>query len=87
MILLKKKLLEIAERIRANVEETYFEGEENQPQVKLTTSIGLSIFPDKAKDEVELIKSADDALYRAKFFNKNRVETYISILDEFKEKY
>lgn len=81
----EKEALEIAERIRANVEETYFEGEENQPKGKITTSIGVSVFPDKAKDEVELIKSADDALYRAKFFNKNRVETYISILDDLKK--
>ena len=81
----EKEALEIAERIRANVEETYFEGEENQPKGKITTSIGVSVFPDKAKDEVELIKSADDALYRAKFFNKNRVEKYISILDDLKK--
>lgn len=77
--------IKIAENIRANVENTYFEGEENQPQGKITASIGLSIFPDKAKDEIELIKSADDALYRAKFFNKNRVEIYTSILDELKK--
>jgi diguanylate cyclase (GGDEF)-like protein len=74
----------IAEKIRAGIEETYFEGEENQPNGKLTVSIGLSVYPDKAKSDVELIKSADDALYRAKFFNKNRVETYSSILDELK---
>lgn len=81
----EKETLEIAERIRANVEETYFDGEENQPKGKITASIGISIFPDKAKDELELIKSADDALYRAKFFNKNRVETYTSILDDLKK--
>lgn len=81
----EKEALEIAEKIRANIEETYFEGEENQPKGKITASIGISIFPDKAKDEIELIKSADDALYRAKFFNKNRVETYTSILDDLKK--
>ncbi|SCJ98916.1 Probable diguanylate cyclase YcdT [uncultured Clostridium sp.] len=81
----EKETLGIAERIRANVEETYFDGEENQPKGKITASIGISIFPDKAKDELELIKSADDALYRAKFFNKNRVETYTSILDDLKK--
>lgn len=81
----EKETLEVAERIRANVEETYFDGEENQPKGKITASIGISVFPDKAKDELELIKSADDALYRAKFFNKNRVETYTSILDDLKK--
>lgn len=74
----------IAERLRGKIESEYFEGEENQPNGKVTTSIGVSVYPDKAKDEVELIKSADDALYRAKFFKKNRVEAYTSILDEIK---
>ena len=74
----------IAENIRKKVESTYFKGEENQPNGKLTVSIGISVYPDKAKDDVELIKSADDAHYRAKFFNKNRVEIYSSILDDLK---
>jgi diguanylate cyclase (GGDEF)-like protein len=81
----EKDAILVAEAIRKNVEETYFEGEENQPNGKLTVSIGISVYPEKAKDDVELIKSADDALYRAKFFNKNRVETYTSILDELKK--
>jgi diguanylate cyclase (GGDEF)-like protein len=75
----------IAESIRKEIEETYFDGEENQPNGKITASIGISVYPDKAKNDVELIKSADDALYRAKFFNKNRVESYTSILDELKQ--
>lgn len=77
--------VKIAEDIRKLVEETYFEGEENQPNGKITVSIGISVYPDKSKDDMELIKSADDALYRAKFFNKNRIETYTSILDELKK--
>lgn len=76
--------INIAELIRGKIEESYFEGEENQPNGKLTVSIGISVYPYKAKSDIELIKSADDALYRAKFFNKNRVETYTSILDELK---
>jgi diguanylate cyclase (GGDEF)-like protein len=75
----------IAETIRKEIEETYFEGEENQPNGKITVSLGVSVYPDKAKTDVDLIKSADDALYRAKFFNKNRVESYTSILDELKQ--
>ena len=80
----EKGATEIAEKIRYSIENTYFYGQQNQPNKNLTVSIGISVYPDKATNEFELIKSADDALYRAKFFNKNRVETYVSILDELK---
>lgn len=81
----EKVALKIAEKLRCIIENSYFEGEENQPNGKLTASFGISVYPNKAKNDMELIKSADDALYRAKFFNKNRVEAYTSILDEIKE--
>ncbi|WP_291570069.1 diguanylate cyclase [Clostridium sp. UBA4548] len=81
----ENEVIKIGEHIRRNIETTYFEGEENQPNGKLTVSVGISVFPDKAKNDIDLIKSADDALYRAKFFNKNRVEIYTSILDELKQ--
>ncbi|MGL5087815.1 MAG: diguanylate cyclase, partial [Clostridium sp.] len=74
----------IANELRLLIEKTKFYGEENQPKGKLTVSMGVSVYPNKAKTDIELIKSADDALYRAKFFNKNRVETYTSILDGLK---
>jgi len=80
----EKEAISLAELVRSKIEKTYFQGEENQPNDKLTVSIGISIYPEKAKKEIELVKSADDALYRAKFFDKNRVETYTSILDELK---
>ncbi|AKL94662.1 GGDEF/HD domain containing protein [Clostridium aceticum] len=75
----------IGERIRSTIDLMPFKGEENLPKKKLTVSIGVSCFPDKAKTKAELINSADDALYRAKFFNKNRVEVYYSVLEELKE--
>ena len=80
----EENAIKLSEELRSKIEKTYFQGEENQPNGKLTVSIGISIYPDKAKNDVELVKSADDALYRAKFFDKNRVETYTSILDELK---
>lgn len=73
----------IAENIHKNIENEYFYGQESQPNGNLTVSIGVSVFPDKSADDVELIKSADDALYRAKLF-KNRVERYSSVLEELK---
>jgi diguanylate cyclase (GGDEF)-like protein/putative nucleotidyltransferase with HDIG domain len=80
----EKQAMDVAEHLRGIIESTYFENEESQPKGKVTASMGVSVYPDKSRNDVELIKSADDALYRAKFFNKNRVEAYTSILDEIK---
>ena len=80
----EEEALDVAENLRKEIENSHFDGEENQPNGKLTVSIGVSVYPDKAQNDIDLIKSADDALYRAKFFYKNRVEAYVSILDEIK---
>lgn len=81
----KEEGLIIGEKVRQKIQDTYIVGQENQPTGNLTISVGLATYPDNAKDDTELIKSADDALYRAKFFNKNRVEVYASVLDEIKQ--
>jgi diguanylate cyclase (GGDEF)-like protein/putative nucleotidyltransferase with HDIG domain len=81
----EKEAIRIAEQIRSTIEKTYFSGQENQPNGNLTVSLGISTYPNKAKSDLDLIKSADDALYRAKFFNRNRVEIYSSILDDLKK--
>ena len=80
----EEEALDVAENLRKEIENSHFDGEENQPNGRLTVSMGVSVYPDKAQNDIELIKSADDALYRAKFFYKNRVEAYVSILDEIK---
>ena len=61
-----------------------FYGQEYLPTENLTVSVGVSEYPGKAKDSNELVAQADEALYRAKFFRKNRVESYTSILDNLK---
>ncbi len=81
---MEEQAMKVAERIRKMVGETAFMGEENQPGGKLTVSVGVSSFPKMAKSRVELLKSADDALYKAKFMNKDRVETYNTIVEELK---
>ncbi|KMT23187.1 HD-GYP domain-containing protein [Clostridium cylindrosporum] len=80
----EEEAIKIAEKIRIDIENTYFDGQENQPNGNLTVSLGVSVYPDKASNDIELLKSADDALYKAKFFKKNRVERYVSILDDLK---
>jgi diguanylate cyclase (GGDEF)-like protein/putative nucleotidyltransferase with HDIG domain len=73
---------EIAEKIRSAIQEECFPGQEYMPNKNLTISVGVSIYPFKAKTEEEIVKYADEALYRAKFLRKNRVESYYSILDD-----
>ena len=72
----------VGERIRKAIENTYFYGQENQPNKNITISIGVSSYPDKSKTKHQLINTADDALYRAKSFNKNRVEAYYNVLED-----
>ncbi|MGL5314870.1 MAG: bifunctional diguanylate cyclase/phosphohydrolase [Peptostreptococcaceae bacterium] len=73
--------IKVGERIRQVVQNTYFKGQENQPDKNITISIGVSSYPKRASNKHQFINTADDALYRAKSFNKNRVESYHSVLD------
>jgi diguanylate cyclase (GGDEF)-like protein len=58
---------EIAERIRAAVEEKF------KNEMNITVSIGLSNCPGSATTMTGIIKKADDALYESKRRGKNRV--------------
>ena len=80
----EEEAIEFAEKLRYEIQEQSFHGQEYLPNENLTISLGVSVYPEKAKTEVELIKYADEALYRAKFLRKNRVEGYSSILDDLK---
>ncbi len=63
-----------AERIRQNIEgkrvKVYDE------DLKVTVSVGISVFPTDAQDVPELIDKADSALYQAKQSGRNRVCLY-----------
>lgn len=50
-------------------------------QVQLSTSIGVAIYPEHANNSIELIKSADLALYRAKHEGRARANIYDKALD------
>lgn len=73
---------EMGERIRFMIENHHFPGGNIFPKGKLTASIGLAEYPLNADSKEKLIKKADEALYRAKFVSKNRVESYYSVFDE-----
>jgi len=75
-----------AEKIRTAVEAHRFDGEAEQPMGEITISVGLACYPTHGKTKQELIRAADQALYKAKFASmKNKVEVYHSVLDELKE--
>jgi len=72
-----------AKRIKSAVSDFSFEGGETQPNGKVTISLGLVTSMDKVSIS-DLIKEADDALYRAKGSGKNRVIQRIIIKDNLR---
>ncbi|KAF0218692.1 MAG: GAF sensor-containing diguanylate [Geobacteraceae bacterium] len=69
----KKESIFVAERIRRTIENEVFAGEEDLPQGRLTTSIGISSFPEDGSSANALIDASDIALYRAKSEGRNRI--------------
>jgi len=61
---------EPASKLVEIVSEPYFI---NDLTLKLSTSIGIALFPDDADNVEALINAADSALYEAKRAGKNRV--------------
>ncbi|MCL5046280.1 MAG: GGDEF domain-containing protein, partial [Actinobacteria bacterium] len=75
-----------ADRIRNAVEEYPFPGREQQPHGRVTLSAGIAVFPINASTPEELVKRADEALYKAKQQDKNTVQFYYSMIGELREK-
>lgn len=77
---------EVAERIRQAVERYPFFGRERQPLGAITVSVGIAQYPLHAGCMEEIVKKADEALYKGKFTGRNKVEVYYSILDQLNGK-
>ncbi len=65
---------EVAERIRARLESTIIPLGPGKTG-RLTVSIGISAAPEDGSDLVTLLRTADEALYRAKLGGRNRIVT------------
>jgi diguanylate cyclase (GGDEF)-like protein len=61
-------LTDFAESARHEVEKLSFE---NAPQLGVTISLGIALAPQDGNNPQELLKQADDALYRAKHEGRN----------------
>ncbi|HKS29706.1 MAG TPA: GGDEF domain-containing protein [Pyrinomonadaceae bacterium] len=80
-----------AERVRAAVAEHAFpatrhgSSDTEARTHHITISIGVAVFPEDARDPIELMEMADSALYRAKSLGRNRVCTYRQVSTENKD--
>lgn len=70
----QENAIEAGERIRRAIENTSFDM--SGSQVKSTISIGLATFPDQADNINELLRKADQSLYKSKNDGRNRVTAY-----------
>lgn len=70
----KEGALEIAERVRRMVANARFPNEASQPNGALSVSIGVATFSPSISTLADLIREADNALYRAKKAGRNCVE-------------
>jgi len=68
-----KSAIVVAEKIRKLIEQTPIDHEDQQPNGKLTISIGVASYPRDAEDPRSLVDVADRRLYRAKQKGRNLV--------------
>lgn len=66
----RRKALEIAEKVRLNINEL-----NNNPYPSITISLGVASYPDDGKHTDEIIKASDNALLTAKRLGKNQVSS------------
>jgi len=64
--------IQIAERIRKSIEQNVFLKKEGY-SLRVTASFGVASFPESAKSKEDLLRLADEAMYRVKYQTRNGV--------------
>lgn len=67
-----ERAINLAEKIRKNVEDFHFIIEENK-KINITVSIGVSSYPNRTNNPNKLLYESDNALYFAKRNGRNQV--------------
>lgn len=76
-----EQAVRVAQEISEEIGAHHFPGAEHQPEGRLTISCGVAVYPTHARNTKDLFRHADQALFRAKSLNKNKVELYFSVFD------
>jgi diguanylate cyclase (GGDEF)-like protein/hemerythrin-like metal-binding protein/PAS domain S-box-containing protein len=71
-----EQALAVAERVRTTLEIPFLTSDDRQLDV--SASIGVALFPEHGDNERELLRSGDEAMYRAKKSGRNRVQLIAS---------
>lgn len=79
----EKEAMRMANSLRLAIADCRFEAENLMPGHRLTVSIGVAEKKESGDTVADWIERADNALYKAKFFRKNRVQMYSSVFDRF----
>ncbi len=70
----KEGARKVAERIREKLKEhTFLENEDYQ--IKITASFGIATYPDDALEKLDLLRLADNAMYRVKETTRDGIKT------------
>lgn len=78
-----ERMTKTANKICQSLAEVY---EINDRQLFVTTSIGISVYPDDGDNIQRLLKNADMAMYRAKERGRNMFEFYTKCMNETMQK-
>jgi diguanylate cyclase (GGDEF)-like protein len=70
----KKDAMTIAERLRDSIEKNVFLKDQDL-KIQFTASFGVATFPNDAQSKDDLIRMADEAMYKVKNTTRNRVAT------------
>lgn len=75
----KKEAVDLAEKLRKNVELSKFIFEGEPIEQKITISVGVATYPDDINDPKQIIDIADKALYEAKRRGRNQTVSFEQI--------
>ena len=78
--------LKVAKGLIGKVSQYSFVGDGGQPDINLTLSLGIAVFPRDAQDAEKLIYRADEALYLSKRSGRNQISVFADVPEDILNK-